>query len=386
MQRRQFLTLGASLPFWPLSALAQTDEFEVYKQQELQAFSDYETALNQAFAAYKQLYETEFVKYKKTLSTRWRDPEVSAPTKWVTYDETLAHKLVIDYEKGEVRIESVTPPSGQQRAEINEMIRQLNRADLFKLVDRDPMDHALNDFTAEENIKLNRLAGSLVAEKSPTISPKYNPVQLNQTLPRAQIVTTSQGQNLTRYVMPLSAKQLNQAEQRYLLDVNQQAKRWQIEPSLVMAIAKCESAFNPLAKSHVPAFGLMQIVPRSAGLDASKLIYGEPRLVSPSYLYTPRNNLQMGSAYLHILHNRYFNEVKDPQSRLYCAIAAYNTGPGNVARAFTGSTKLTPMYDRINQMSSTRVHGTLLNNLPYDETKNYLRKVLAAKQSYQNLS
>lgn len=386
MQRRQLLKLGASLPFWPLNTVAQMDEFEVYKQQELQAFSDYEAALTQAFTAYKQRYETEFVKYKKNLISRWRDPEVSAPTKWVTYDETLAHKLVIDYEKGEVRIESVTPPSVQQRDEINKMIRQLNRDDLFKLVERDPMDQALNQFTAEENIKLNQLADSPAAEKAQIIPPKYNPVQLQQSLPRAQIVTTPQGQNLTRYVMPLSAKQLNQVEQRYLLDVNQQAKRWQIEPSLVMAIVKCESAFNPLAKSHVPAFGLMQVVPRSAGMDASKLIYGEPRLVSPAYLYTPRNNLQMGSAYLHILHNRYFNEVKDPQSRLYCAIAAYNTGPGNVARVFTGNTKLMPMYERINKMSSTRVHGMLLNNLPYDETKTYLRKVLAVKQGYQNLS
>jgi membrane-bound lytic murein transglycosylase C len=62
---------------------------------------------------------------------------------------------------------------------------------------------------------------------------------------------------------------------------------------------------------------------------------------------------------------------------LYCVIAAYNTGAGNVARAFNKdrSTSIGKASKVINQMTPQQVYDHLVVNLPYDETKNYLKKV-----------
>ncbi|WP_162173023.1 transglycosylase SLT domain-containing protein [Thiomicrospira pelophila] len=377
MIRREFLKTGLGLSFSSILGVsqAQTDEFDRYRQSQNQAFSDYKSDLEAAFKAYKQLNDRAFNQYKASISQRWSQVEVSSPKRWVTYDANLSHKLVIDYETGGVRIESVLPPSAEHRAEIEAMIKQINRSRFSDLVERDPVDQVLNQFTSQQAAKFRQ-------QDSPFNAIQTKVSRLPETLPKPQLVRQNQ-QPIVRYVIPLSIESLTKREQAYWQEVNNQANRWKISPALIMAITRTESAFNPLAKSYVPAYGLMQIVPRSAGMDATQLIYGESRLVSPNYLYNPSNNLQMGSAYLHILEYRYFKEVRDPTARLYCVIAAYNTGPGNVARAITGSTKLSPLYARVNTMTPSQVHDQLMANLPYDETKNYLRKVLAAQADYQ---
>ena len=377
MIRREFLKTGLGLSFSSILGVsqAQTDEFDRYRQTQNQAFSDYKSDLEAAFKAYKQLNDRAFNQYKASISQRWSQVEVSSPKRWVTYDRNLSHKLVVDYETGELRIESVLPPSAKHRAEIEAMIKQINSSRFSDLVERDPVDQALNKFASQQ-------AAEFRQQDSASNAIQTRVSRLPETLPQPQLVNQNQ-QPIVRYVIPLSIESLTKREQAYWQEVNNQANRWKISPTLIMAITRTESAFNPLAKSYVPAYGLMQIVPRSAGMDATQLIYGKSRLVSPNYLYNPSNNLQMGTAYLHILEYRYFKEVRDPMARLYCVIAAYNTGPGNVARAITGTTKLSPLYARVNAMTPSQVHDQLMANLPYDETKNYLRKVLAAQANYQ---
>ncbi len=56
-------------------------------------------------------------------------------------------------------------------------------------------------------------------------------------------------------------------------------------------------------------------------------LYGRRGQVSYDELRVPEINIRYGTAYLHILFNRYFQKVTDPVSREYCAIAAYNLGP-----------------------------------------------------------
>ncbi|MGM0622924.1 MAG: transglycosylase SLT domain-containing protein, partial [Campylobacterota bacterium] len=127
--------------------------------------------------------------------------------------------------------------------------------------------------------------------------------------------------------------------------------------------------------SHIPAFGLMQIVPNSAGKDVNNFLRGQKVAPSSNFLYNPDNSILFGSTYLHILYYRYLSKIKDPQSRIYCVIAAYNTGAGNVARAFTGSNNTSKAARKINTMTPQQVYDHLVKNLPYDETKKYLVKV-----------
>ena len=90
----------------------------------------------------------------------------------------------------------------------------------------------------------------------------------------------------------------------------------------------------------------------------------------------------MGSAYLHILYYKYLSKIKDPQSRLYCTIAAYNTGAGNVARAFIGTNDKNRAALVINKMSPDEVYEKLVNDLKYNETREYLKKVTLRMDSY----
>jgi membrane-bound lytic murein transglycosylase C len=87
-----------------------------------------------------------------------------------------------------------------------------------------------------------------------------------------------------------------------------------------------------------------------------------------------------------ILFDYWTKEVGNFPSREYCTISAYNTGPGNVARAFTGSTsKLTEAQQKANGMRPDQVYEYLRANLPYAETRDYLLRVAVARKRYQEL-
>ena len=68
-----------------------------------------------------------------------------------------------------------------------------------------------------------------------------------------------------------------------------------------------------------------------------------------------------------------------------CTIAAYNTGAGNVAKALTNNTKLKPATKKANQLGSDKLYKTLLKDLKYEETRNYLKKVWARKDKYSDI-
>ena len=155
-----------------------------------------------------------------------------------------------------------------------------------------------------------------------------------------------------------------------------------LDRALVFAIIETESAFNPLARSPAPAYGLMQIVPRSSGLDATRVLFGRPRLLAPSYLYNAENNIEIGAVYLELLFERYLAGIRDPRSRLYCAIAAYNTGAGNVFRTFTGRTRADAAFAEINAMAPEDVYRRLIASLPYRETRRYLADVIGRMDKY----
>ena len=75
--------------------------------------------------------------------------------------------------------------------------------------------------------------------------------------------------------------------------------------------------------------------------------------------------------------------MTNTKSRFYCTIAAYNTGSGNVARAFTNKTNFSEASREINKLTPDEVYETLMKKLPYDETKHYLKKVKERIDSYE---
>ena len=85
-----------------------------------------------------------------------------------------------------------------------------------------------------------------------------------------------------------------------------------------------ESALDQSRRSHAGAIGIMQVMPRTAA---------DPN-VGISDISTPEANIHAGVKYMRFLRDRYFAaEDIAPLDRVLFALAAYNAGPGNVAKA-----------------------------------------------------
>lgn len=149
--------------------------------------------------------------------------------------------------------------------------------------------------------------------------------------------------------------------------VDQWARRYGLEPAYLLAIIRQESAFNPRARSWVPAYGLMQIVPKYAGKEVLAAVTGRTTLPDAELLYDPASNIMVGATYLQLLRDRYFSDVTDATRRMYLMTASYNWGPHRVRKAM--------VRGRIPAAASGVATFEALQNVAPDETRVYLRKV-----------
>jgi soluble lytic murein transglycosylase len=120
----------------------------------------------------------------------------------------------------------------------------------------------------------------------------------------------------------------------------------------VLALIRAESGFNRRAHSWANAYGLMQIVPRTARALASEL---EIVCTIPTDLFDPDININLGSHYLHTLLRQFGNKPE-------YALAGYNAGPHRVIRW-----KTFKFSDDID---------FFLENIEYSQTRTYVRRVM----------
>lgn len=158
------------------------------------------------------------------------------------------------------------------------------------------------------------------------------------------------------------------------------AKRYGLNTNLVMAIIHSESNFTPTLVSPRSAMGLMQLLPSTASDEVHRFLYGRRGQVNFEQLSVPEINIRYGTAYLHILNNRYFANVRDRQVREACVIASYNMGPNGFLRLYGPTPELA--VEKINSMSSDEFHDDLPRRLPQRETRFYVEKVKRMKQHY----
>ena len=136
------------------------------------------------------------------------------------------------------------------------------------------------------------------------------------------------------------------------------------EPAFYFAISRQESEFNTQIKSHAGARGLMQVMPATARYLARKfnMVYSRNKLTQdPSY------NVQLGTAYI-------AGRLKEFTGSYIKTIAGFNAGPGNVM-------KWVKKYGDPNDPKIDPIDW--IERIPFKETRNYVKKVLANMQVYR---
>lgn len=143
--------------------------------------------------------------------------------------------------------------------------------------------------------------------------------------------------------------------------VEKYAKENNIDPLLVFAIIKAESNFNRNIQSKSGAVGLMQLMEATAIEMANEI--GEEVVIKES-LYNPETNIKIGTKYYAYL-------IKYYEGNEHLALAAYNAGMGNV--------------DKWIEEGTLKKDGSNLENIPYKETNNYVRKIIRDYKIYKKL-
>lgn len=176
---------------------------------------------------------------------------------------------------------------------------------------------------------------------------------------------------------------LEQREYQYANLIRQASRRYGIAEDLIYAIVKTESSFNPFAVSHAGAYGLMQVIPKTAGADVFKLIKNKPGIPTKDYLFDPAKNIDTGTAYLSILRDRYLRDVKHPTTKHYSMISAYNGGAGGVLSTF--DTDRQRAMNKLNQLQPHQAYWALTHRHPKAEARRYLEKVLNFQKEFEHL-
>lgn len=363
MDRRAFLqgilfsTAGICAP----EALALT--FEEYKQLQNAKFDDYQARFRAAQLVYQQ-----------EIKQHWLKAELTGKKTFVRYSQDLLVRSTIDYEAGTVTVEAQGATPAEAGQKIKQEVEHLLSLDTQKAYKEDPILQLV------ERDVINNNAAQLPQE--PLVGDLFAGKSAGELIKPAKKSIEEDRRPVAKVVIQLPEGSTAKKARRYQPLAEKYASEQKVSAALVMAVMYTESFFNPMARSHIPAFGLMQIVPQSAGLDTTELLDGRSRVLTASELYQPKLNVRSGAAYLHLLYYRYLRQINDPLSRLYCSVAAYNTGAGNVARTFGGSINVANAASRINRLQPQQVYQQLKRGLPYKETRDYLEKVVSRMALY----
>ena len=352
-------------------------------------FEQMKTTQNREFKDYKTQLEKEYATYKKELKTYWKKPELSTKKRWVSYSQDKQSRSKVDFENNSYTVEVIAKNLNDAKKRFQERISYAVSKNTKEVVKTDPLQkrvakisHTQDVVTSE--VKATPILATVLFKKRPTQKDVKKYAQ--NTLKENKITTTPskiEGERVYKVTVKLPKNSKIKLSQVYQSDVSKNSKEFEMPVALLFAIMQTESDFNPFAKSHIPAFGLMQIVPRTAGKDAFRFLKKRGNMPSATYLYDSSNNIEMGSAYLHILYYSYLKKIKNPRSRLYCTIAAYNTGAGNIAWAFTRTHNMNKAAPKINKLSADEVYDKLLSDLKYDEPKHYLKRVNKRMKVYK---
>ena len=362
-------------------------------------------------------------KFKKAVEKKWDSYEESTSKSYVSYSKDLSSRTIVDFEKGEVTIELIVDEEDPKNdsydsnsdldlrlfttklklsskfLSINPRLLNVLMMLVFQEDEDSNNDDSVNSSFTKRLSKLLKEKGDdgepilkdqLVDASGKAVETVGNTLGIAKDLisdktkkVRMHFAKDGKKRTIISIKIPLSDNHMEKRRERYKELIEIEARRFNIPTEIALAIAETESAFNPKAKSHVPAYGLMQLVPKTGARDAYQWIYKKDKFISGRYLYKPRNNVELGCAYLSMIRHHYFSAIRDDELAYICAIPAYNTGVGNVSKALINKTNIREASKKANKMNKDELYDKLYSDLSSKEAKNYLKKVWTRKENYK---
>jgi len=367
----------------------QQEEFDRLFQQQNEDFQALVDSLLAEFDAFVQAEQEAFAAFQAEVEQKWETFAGPTEKDWVEYSDDKETRSVVDFAEGEARVE-VLVDADAAAADPDLAVQRLGEAVAELATDPgQTRDYPVQDLPPRPLGEEPVLGGQLVDGAGEPVTTENAQAFAEQVVQTAEVEQTpvSSRDGVERVKVAVTVKlvphHLRVRAEKFHDTVQEYSRRYDLDPRLVFAVIHTESFFNPKARSPVPAYGLMQLVPTSGGKDAYRFVYRQDETLSPDYLFVPDNNVELGCAYMKLLVDRYFKGTENGLSKIYCAICAYNTGAGNVSRAFTGENKLGPAIKVINSLTPEQVLAKLKKDLPYEETRQYIVKVLDRIQYYE---
>lgn len=356
---------------------------------EVSQFQNYAVEVSAQYEAFEEQEAKEFEDFKTAVEQKWQNFKAPSQKEFVDYDDDLNSRSSIDFENGEIVVEVLIEEDESQnrRKKVASKAKVSSQNNARKKLER--KISKLIKTKADNGKPL--LQGQVVDQKGRLVnesnSYSFSQQLLKEKSPAKKTYKANDGKKRSVYTLkiPMKSDHISTRAKQFREEVLKQSKRFNIDPTIAFAIMETESAFNVKAKSHIPAFGLMQLVPRSGARDAHLYVYKKDKFIDGEYLYIPSNNVELGCAYIAMIRHQYFKSIIDNERAYICVIPAYNTGIGNVAKALTNSTKLKPAAQKANSMSAEKLYRTLKKDLRYKEARDYLERVWSRKDKYSKL-
>lgn len=368
--------MAAFLLFLVATALGQEDEFEkarrlhdkereAISKQGREMFLEVEQEWDRMLREQQEAWERMVAEINRI----WLDSVTTTKKDWVDYCDQYHTRSHVNFEKGDMVVATMIEASETSSAQISQerIARQFARVlSPNNQSGRSILDGQIADSQGQP-VTAQTLDRYLKQEVFPQLRQDGQPIVGKDGVPRYKVSVP----------LKLVPNHIEVRAKHYVPQVSQAAQRFGLQPELIMAVMHTESYFDPMARSPVPAYGLMQLVPKFGARDAFRFIHGQDRMLPADYLYVPENNILLGCGYLHMLAYKYFAKEANPVRKLYLSVCGYNWGPSAINR------KIIRRYPTTS-MSPEQLYKVLRQRTP-KETSDYLQRVTSRMDMYRPL-
>jgi membrane-bound lytic murein transglycosylase C len=331
-----------------IGGAAHADEWMNWEKSEQGSFEQHES---KGLAAWRS--------YENKISEKWGQlTELPGQKLFVQYADFEASRLKVNYDSGDVSVEVLVKPSISKQDVTLKIEKILNGA----IESKNRIDGIIN----QDEIKLKYKDARAIIN--------------DHKISAARLIVGGDGVERVEYRLNfrLANDHLTRRAEKIYPLVKKWSEKYRIDPALVLAIIRQESAFNPRAKSAVPCYGLMQIHPLYAGKEVLNVVTGKSIIPQEDFLYDPEKNIMIGTTYLELLRDRYFPEYSNDEKKIFLMIASYNWGPERVQHLMQKE------HLKIND-SSRQFFEQIELHSPR-ETQVYLVKVIQYREEYRKVS